>query len=173
MKSKKEEFLSNKDNKQRFIKLLSKHLEHVGCETHHAKGDADVIIVQTAVQSASSRQTILVGDDTDLIVLLCFHTTDDICDIFFRPELKTGTKKNPRCWNIKHVQNVLGEDVCQNLLFTHAILGCDTTSRLFGLGKGLALKHIRFDNFFRIQAKIFLDESSTQEDIWWQAKLLW
>ena len=42
MKSKKEEFLSNKTNKQKFIMLLSDCLDQAGCETHHALGDADV-----------------------------------------------------------------------------------------------------------------------------------
>ena len=51
MKSKKEDLLSTKDNKQRFIRMLSQSLEHVGCETRHAKGDADVLVVETTVQS--------------------------------------------------------------------------------------------------------------------------
>ena len=32
--------------------------------------------------------TVLVGDDTDLLVLLCYHANLDSCDIFFRPEPK-------------------------------------------------------------------------------------
>ncbi|KAJ8050970.1 hypothetical protein HOLleu_04363 [Holothuria leucospilota] len=136
----------------------------MGCKTHHAEGDADVLIVQTAIESAESHQTIVVGDDTDLLVLLCFHTTEDSLDIFFKPEGKTGTKKQSGCWNIKHGYKVLGEVVCQNILFTHAILGCDKTSPLFGLGKGLSLKHIRTDVCFRAQAKVFLDGRSTMED---------
>ena len=35
--------------KQRFIRMLGHRLEHVGCETRHAKGDADVLIVETTV----------------------------------------------------------------------------------------------------------------------------
>jgi 5'-3' exonuclease len=164
MKSKKEDFLSNTVNKQRFIDLLGERLEQAGCETHHATGDADVLIVQTAVQAAANCQTILVGDDTDLLVLLCFHVPDDSCDIFFKPEIKTGTK-TPRCWNIKAVQRCLGRDTCNNLLFVHAILGCDTTSRVFSLGKGLALKYIRSDAHFKTQAQTFLDDSATEDDI--------
>ena len=38
MKSKKEDLLSNKDNKQRVIMMLGQSLEHVGCETRRAKG---------------------------------------------------------------------------------------------------------------------------------------
>ena len=49
MKSKKEDLLSNNDKKQRFIRMLGQRLVHVGCETRHAKGDADVLIVETTV----------------------------------------------------------------------------------------------------------------------------
>ena len=48
---------------------------------------------------------------------------------------------------------VLGRDC---MLFEHAILGCDTTSRVLNIGKRLALKHIRSDNHFITQAGIFL-----------------
>ena len=57
MKSKKEDLLSNKDNKQRLIRMLVQSLEHVGCETRHVKGDADVLIVDTTVHSAMSCET--------------------------------------------------------------------------------------------------------------------
>ena len=77
------------------------------------------------------------------------------------PEVRSGTKKSPRCWNIKYVQRVLGRAVCNNMLFAHAILGCDTTSRVFSMGKGLALKHIiRSDKPFITQAEVFLQENA-------------
>ena len=72
MESKKEDLLSNKDNKQRFIRMLGQSLEHVGCETLHAKGDADVLIVEPTVQSAMSCETTLVDDDTDLMCFCVF-----------------------------------------------------------------------------------------------------
>ena len=49
IKSKKDEFLNNKANKQRFIHYLSDNLERAGCSVDHAKYDADVLIVLTAV----------------------------------------------------------------------------------------------------------------------------
>ena len=82
-----------------------------------------------------SCKTTLVGDDTDLLVLLCFHVKEDSCEVFFKPEIRSGTKKSPRCWYIKYVQMVLGRVVCNNLLFAHAILVCDTTYRVFIMGK--------------------------------------
>ena len=103
MKSKKEDLLSNMDNNQRFIRMLGQSLEHVGCETRHAKCDAYVLIIETTVQSAMSCETTLVDDDTDLLVFLCFHVKRDSCEVFFTPEVRSGTKKSPRCWNIKYV----------------------------------------------------------------------
>jgi hypothetical protein len=32
------------------------------------------------------------------------------------------------------------EEICKVMPFIHAITGCDTTSKLFGVGKGQALK---------------------------------
>ena len=51
------------------------------------------------------------------------------------------------------------------MLFAHAILGCDTTYRVFSMGKGLVLKHIRFDKHFITQAEVFLQEHATLADI--------
>ena len=60
----KAQFLANKDNKQQFINLLSAKLMEKNCRTYHATGDADLLIVQKAVESASTMNTVLIGDDT-------------------------------------------------------------------------------------------------------------
>ena len=90
--------------------------------------------------------TVLVGDDTDLLILLCYHACLDSHHIFFRPEPKK-TIKHHRVWNIKAIKEQLGTDVSNRILFLHAVLGCDTTSRLYGIGKT--------SNHFRRQAKVF------------------
>ena len=95
---KKEQFLANRRNKQQFIIMLSKELQKKNCKTHHASGDADFLIVQKAVKSATTTNTVLVGDDTDLIILLCHHTSLESHDLFFCPEPKKNMKK-PRIWN--------------------------------------------------------------------------
>ena len=61
IKYKKDEFLNNKANKQRFIHYLSDNLERAGCSVDHAKDDADVLIVMTAVASARHKETLLIG----------------------------------------------------------------------------------------------------------------
>src|SRR4029434_5923766 len=49
IQSKKDQFLNNKEHKQRLLVYLSAELEKAGCITDHAKHDADVLIVQTAI----------------------------------------------------------------------------------------------------------------------------
>ena len=69
---KKDNFLANPKNKQWLINMLSRFLQEENCPTYHAEGNADVLIVKTAVESARERNTVLVGDDTDTctVVLL-------------------------------------------------------------------------------------------------------
>ena len=100
LQSKKKEFLSNKHNKQRFIDLLSQRLEQAGCEIHQARGHANVLIVQTASTSAANQETVLVGDDTDLLVLLIYHAKNVRHNVLFRPETRRASQKENRCWNI-------------------------------------------------------------------------
>ena len=159
---KKDNILANPKNKQRVINTLIHFLQENNCPTYHAEGDADVLIVKTAVESARDRNTVLVGDDTDLLVLLCFYTHSDSLELYFKPEPKA--KSRGRVWNVKKIKEHLGDDVCRDLLFIHAILGCDTTSRVHGTGKAAALKKYANSLHFRKQAKVF-NSASTVDDI--------
>ncbi len=97
---KKKDFLSNKVNKQNFLSLLTSHLEEAGCLTAHARSDADVLIMQTAIQSAKTVDTVVVGKDTNLLILLLYHADMDGNELYFRPELKQNAK-SIRVRNIK------------------------------------------------------------------------
>ena len=88
----KNNFLANPKNKQRFINMLSRCLQEDNCPTYHAEGDADVLIVKTAVESARVRNTVLLGDGTDLLVLLCFYTRSNSFDLYFKPEPKANSR---------------------------------------------------------------------------------
>ena len=144
--------------------MLSTELEKSNYKTYHARGDADLLIVQKAVQSATTSKTVLVGEDTDLIVLLCYLASLDSHDLFFRPEPKKNTK-NLHVWNIRATKEKLGQDICNNILFIHAILGCDTTSRLYGIGKGTSLSKFKASGMFREQAKVFCSDSAPTHDV--------
>ena len=165
LQTKKEEFLSNKENKQRFIAMLSKRLEQMGCEVQMARGDADVLIVQTAIAAADKKETVLVGDDTDLLVLLVHHAKNTCFTVFFKPEPKKHTQKEARCWNIAALRTLIGDIVADNILFIHALLGCDTTSGVYGLGKKVAIAKMKTSTLFQEQAQIFMNDGATQDDI--------
>ena len=77
----------------------------------------------------------------------------------------TGTTKKNRIWDIRVTQSELGADICNNILFIHAILGCDTTSRLYGLGKGLSLKRFTSSALFRDKAEQFCKKDATVDDV--------
>uniref|UniRef100_UPI00358ECD2A uncharacterized protein n=1 Tax=Myxine glutinosa TaxID=7769 RepID=UPI00358ECD2A len=160
----KEQFLANRQNKQQFLSMLSEELQKANCETYHASGDADLLIVQKAVQCATTNNTVLMGDDTDLLVLLCYHASLDSHDLFFCSESRKTTKK-PRIWNIKATKQLLGPDICKHILFLHAVLGCDTTSRLHGIGKGASLKKFKESDIFREQAEVFYAHSASTDDV--------
>ena len=83
---KKDPFLANQQHMQQFIFMLSEELMKKNCEAHHSSGYADIVIVQNAVQSATSCNTVLVGDDTDLLVLLCYDASLYSHDLLFCPK---------------------------------------------------------------------------------------
>ena len=82
----KEVFLSNKENKQRFIIMLGEELSKSGCTVFHDTGDADCLIVKKTMESAAENNVVLVGDDTDLLVLLLHQQYEDKHDVYFAPE---------------------------------------------------------------------------------------
>ena len=70
LSSTKDKFLSNLKNKQQIINLISQQLSIRGSNTIHANGDADLEIVKTALRMSELCSTTLIGEDTDLLVLL-------------------------------------------------------------------------------------------------------
>lgn len=145
--------------------MLAEKLEHAGCDVHHAGGDADLLIVQTAIASAARQDTVLIADDTDLLVLLLYHAVRIQHNIFFKPEPRKQSLKLPRTWDIKAARSLLGDTDCDDILFVHSILGCDTTSRPFGIGKKTALMKIQKDILFLENAQVFARTDCSKEDI--------
>lgn len=165
VQSKKNDFLSNPENKNRLIHLLMDRFQRQGCETYQARADADLLIVQTTIAAAGRCDTVLIGEDTDLLVLLCHHAQKTPFNIFFRSGQKSGMKTKPRSWDVRATRRNLGEVLCENMLFIHALLGCDTTSRVHGIGKRVALTLARNSPYFREQSQVFYDETATKEQI--------
>ena len=54
--------------------------------------------------------------------------------------------------------------MCHLLPFPHAIAGCDTTSCLFGIGKGIALWKLSSDIDFKKEAEVFSGDGNVSKD---------
>ena len=103
LQKKKEEFLSNSQNKQRIISYIGEKLRAKGFEVVHAKDDADYLIVKTAVTKAENSETIVLGNDTDLLILLLYHLPPNAKTLYF--ESSTNAKEAiTRFWCLNEVQ---------------------------------------------------------------------
>ena len=86
-------------------------------------------------------------------------------ELFFQPEPRANSTER-RVWNMKVLKEKLGQYACNNIIFfIHAILGCDTTSRLHGIGKETSLKKFCESHHFRNQAKVFNNTSASKKEV--------
>ena len=65
-----EQFLSNDKNKIRLLSILKIFFEKAGCAVYIAEDDADLLVINTAIQKSSNILVTVVGEDVDLLVLL-------------------------------------------------------------------------------------------------------
>jgi len=149
----KDDFLSRSSNKQGLIKLVTDELQKKGCTVINAPGDADVDIVKVAIKASQHRSTTLIGEDTDLLVLLLYYAQTNNRGLYFRSD----KAKVPKVYDISEMKRVLGRELCSQLLFVHAYTGCDTTSRIFGVGKKTVLqKLVKGESTIQTSANGFL-----------------
>ena len=160
---KKDKFLSCASNELRFIYELSKLLQQKHFNVIHASGNADVLIVKTAVQFSEDHVTVLVGDDTDLFVLLCYHALPSNKKLYFSPKPKKGGIA--MAWDINNVKLAIGDEVSKLLPVANAMLGCDTTSMVYGLGKGLSISKLVDCWNYRAEATVFFRPDALHSDI--------
>ena len=161
---KKEEFLSEGCNKQGLIHMISDGLREKGCTVINAEGDADRDIVKAAIASSEHQITTLIGEDTDLLILLLHHMDYRNKTLYFRSDMKSRDKI--RVYNINRLKECLGHHLCSKLLFIHAFTGCDTTSRIFGMGKKTFFqKLIEGDNVLESCALAFSKPGQTVDTI--------
>ena len=150
-------------SKQALITMIAGRLENKGCHVVHAEGDADVDIVKAAITMSSFQSTTLIGEDTDLLVLLLFYAESSSHDLYFRSD---KNKDKFRVYNIKILKQLFGTDICSVLLLAHAFSGSDTTSRIFGVGKKSVFhKVVIGDPVMHACAKTFCSPESEKDDI--------
>ena len=152
-------FFANRTNKQEFINLLSKELQDQQIEVLHAKGDADQLIAKTAIDLAVNSTTQVLSEDTDIFQLLVSQLRPNSKGLY----MITGKEnaKHP-CLDIKDIRNNLGDECAPYLPVIHAMSGCDTTSKPFGIGKLTIMKK---RNHIIKEAGPFLNINATHEEI--------
>ena len=129
----KNEFLSRVSNKQHLINLISDKRQSVGCMVIQAAGNAYVDIAKTAVNTACVHSTTLVGEDTGLLILLLRYYMADGQPVYCRSDKQS--RGIPEVYNINAMKCCLGSEMCSQTLFLHAFTGCDSTSRVYGIGR--------------------------------------
>lgn len=101
-------------------------------QVHEAPGDADRLIVTTAISHANAGQNaVVIGEDTDLLALLVGGLPANR-DAFFLIPSRSG--KARRVFDIKALQAGL-QDLKSLVLLFYCMTGCDTTSALYMQGK--------------------------------------
>ena len=106
--------------------------------------------------SSYSSDVSLIGDDTDLLVLLLQMTRHQA----FEHKLFLTTKS--QVYNMEELRNKLGQRIVNGILLIHAFTGCDTTSRIHGIGKDKLLKIIDSIDSDIINAFYSMDSSASQ-----------
>ena len=151
--------MSNLSNKQRFVDILKTFLENCGFSCLASVADADVLICETAMNLYKNKQHVtVVGDDIDLFVILLhrIHVNEQSSSgLFF--STKTCV------YDVNAVKNQLGHPVVSMILLIHAFTGCDTTSRILGIGKDKLQKlHAKIDETISVA---FYSSTSSKESI--------
>ena len=132
----KDDLLLNIANKQNFLKILVEKMSNSKIQCIHSYGDADTLITPTTVQSSRYKANIVIGEDTDLVILLLFHANIECENIYFTSQ-KTTKKKEQDVWSITDAKVELGQELCKSILLHHGQLGCDNTLRLFNVVKSV------------------------------------
>ena len=112
------------------------------------------------MDAAANSATAVVGEDTDLLVVLCLHADVKSQPPFFKSEKK---QKNHKVWHINRLKSVMGPELCLLLPFVHAVSGSDTIARQYGVGKGAALLKLRSDSAFKEAVYVFIRQLSLEE----------
>lgn len=150
----KKAFLSNERNKQALINLLLQEMSKAGISVAHSEGDADYKICKMASASAVRQPTAVVPEDTDMFQQLTHHASPTDFNLYMI------TAKQSVC--ITALSRRLDPLLTKHLLFLHAVSGCDTTSRPFGIGKvGILKKYAALEN----SASTFMSPTSSKSDI--------
>jgi len=156
-------FLANEHNKKQLVAAVMNHLTHAGISAIQATGDADTLIVRSALQKASSGTAVtVVANDTDVFIMLLYHFSKSMSDVYMHIETSKMAPIKKIC--IRKMVTALGECTAKQLPVLHALTGCDTTSALYGHGKaGFFRMAVRKPETFQLTEVIGCSEAPTKD----------
>ena len=132
-------FFSNEKNNTNFISLLTTHLRGIGHQVEVSCGNADTLIVSSALEFAWNGQTVtVVAEDTDVLIMLVYHWRNCIEYIFIRKESRLSTI------SMKDATSSIPVVIQRPILLILAWSSCDTTSATFGHGKMYLMKMLNW-----------------------------
>lgn len=156
-------FLTNSKNKSRFISMISTFFQEANIAVEQAPGDADLLIIQTALNICQKKhaQVSIVGEDIDLLVLLLHHTPADINILFVKP----GKAKSETLYYSTKSLQTSSPNLKDCVLLLHAFSGCDTTSAFFRKGKVSSFKLLMKNTKLKEIASIFMGVNTSKDEI--------
>ena len=107
------------------------------CDMTHEEADVSMVhIVIREATAAPDNHIRVVSDDTDVLVLLAHHVHAAHLSADIAMEECSGNR------SVISINDVVRKHkgIMDNLLAAYALTGCDTTSGLYGIGKGRMLK---------------------------------
>lgn len=156
-----DKFLNNDRNKSRLISLLKERFESRGISVKQHDEDADVLIVQTALERATNFESvIIVGNDIDLLVILTGIAEPSHRNVFF---LKPGQGKVAK--SLYSSQSCKDDSIRKYILLLHAFTGCDSTSALFNQGKIKVINNLKKRTYVKEAMNAFYDENADPDGI--------
>ncbi|GBM48840.1 hypothetical protein AVEN_21622-1 [Araneus ventricosus] len=153
-----EKFLANPKNKDRLISILKNKFYSLNMTYKKADEDADCLIVNSVLALAPTHMSVVViGEDIDLLVILIGICT--FGNVYF---LKLGKRRIAEKIFSPHTS--LEKTIADNILFVHAMSGCDTTSALFNYDKMKFVQTLENNSHLKV-IEIFKNPDITPEAV--------
>lgn len=106
-----------------------------GCIAFQVKDGTYVDITKAAVNSAREYSTMLIEEDTDLLIILLQHIRLKLMAYYSGYYKKNQFSGIPKVQYINNLKYIHGSQLCAQQLFLSAFTECDSTSRIQGIGK--------------------------------------
>ncbi|GBN72540.1 hypothetical protein AVEN_37132-1 [Araneus ventricosus] len=123
-----------------------------------ADEDADCLFVKAPAFAPTHPSVVVIGEDIELFVILI-----GICT--FRQRIFPKTRKRKIAEKIISPHTVLEKTITDNILFIHAMSGCDTTSALFNYVKLKFVQTLKNNNDLLKVIVIFKNPDMTLEAV--------